>query len=154
MRIGKDRVVTIDYTLRDEAGDVLDSSEEDGALSYIHGSGFLVPGVESILEGKSAGDVFQVAVSPEEGYGVRDEALVLSVDRSALDCLPELKEGTRFQIDAEEGPRVFAVVTVEPERVLVDGNHPLAGMVLSFDIAVREVREATEEELEHGHVHG
>ena len=153
MEVRKDKVVTIEYTLKNESGEVLDTSEGGSALSYIHGNGFLVPGVEKALEGKGSGDRVEITVPPEDGYGTHDQALVMNLDRSAFNEFPDLQEGTRFQADTDKGPRMFSVVEVGPEQVVVDGNHPLADMTLSFDITVREIREATAEELEHGHVH-
>jgi FKBP-type peptidyl-prolyl cis-trans isomerase SlyD len=153
MQIASEKVITIDYTLTDEAGEVLDSSEQDGPLTYLHGSGNIVPGLEAALEGKSAGDSLKVVVPPADGYGEHDEELVQVLPR---DRFPdgEIEIGMRFQAQSGGGTRVLTVVALTDQEVTIDANHPLAGRTLSFDVTVREVREATQEELEHGHVHG
>jgi FKBP-type peptidyl-prolyl cis-trans isomerase SlyD len=153
MQIGKNKVVSIDYTLTDAAGELLDSSEGKEPLSYIHGIGSLIPGLESELEGKSAGDELEVSVPPEAGYGVRDEALLTTLQRKQLESLDNLQEGLMFSMEDDQGTRIFTVVKLEGDTVTVDGNHPLAGKTLHFAVAVRGVRVASEEELAHGHVH-
>jgi FKBP-type peptidyl-prolyl cis-trans isomerase SlyD len=153
MQIASQKVITIDYTLRDEAGELLDSSVDDGPLSYLHGSGNIIPGLESALEGKSEGDSLKVVVAPENAYGERDESLVQTVPR---DRFPDgdIEVGMRFRAQANGGPRVLTVVAVNDSDVTIDANHPLAGRTLSFDVTVRNVRDASAEELAHGHVHG
>jgi FKBP-type peptidyl-prolyl cis-trans isomerase SlyD len=153
MQVEKDKVVEIDYTLKDENGDVLDSSEGRQPLSYIQGIGNLIPGVESALEGKSSGERVEITVPPETGYGVRDDSLLLTIQREKFGEVEDLQQGLRFRMDTPDGPMIFTVVRFDETEVLVDGNHPLAGMTLNFDITVQSVREATTEELEHGHVH-
>lgn len=153
MQIEKDKVVAIDYTLKNDGGEVLDSSQGSEPLSYIQGSGNLIPGVENALEGKNPGDRVEVTVPPETGYGLRDEALVLTIEREQFSEVKDLQEGFRFRMDTPDGPAVFTVMKVDESEVLVDGNHPLAGMTLDFDITVQSVRDATAEELDHGHVH-
>jgi FKBP-type peptidyl-prolyl cis-trans isomerase SlyD len=153
MEVEKNKVVEIDYTLKDDNGQVLDTSEGRESLSYIQGIGNLIPGVENALEGKSSGERIEVTVSPETGYGIRDDALVLSMERDKFSEVEDLKEGLRFRMDTPDGPKIFTVVKVGDAEVIVDGNHPLAGMTLNFDITVQSVRDATTEELEHGHVH-
>ncbi|UCF99116.1 MAG: peptidylprolyl isomerase [Spirochaetaceae bacterium] len=153
MTVEKNKVVEIDYTLKDNSGQLIDSSEGREPLSYIQGTGNLIPGVEDALEGKSAGDRVEVTVPPETGYGVRDESLVLAMDRSQFTEVDDLKAGLRFRMETPDGSGVFTVVKIEESKVHVDGNHPLAGMTLDFDITVQSVRDATPEELDHGHVH-
>jgi FKBP-type peptidyl-prolyl cis-trans isomerase SlyD len=153
MEVEKNKVVEIDYTLKDDNGQVLDTSEGRESLSYIQGIGNLIPGVENALEGKSSGERIEVTVSPETGYGIRDDALLLSMERDKFSEVEDLKEGLRFRMDTPDGPKIFTVVKVGDAEVIVDGNHPLAGMTLNFDITVQSVRDATTEELEHGHVH-
>ena len=153
MQVEKNKVVEIDYTLKDDSGQVLDSSQGSEPLSYIQGIGNLVPGVENALEGKSSGERVEITVPPESGYGVRDDSLLLTIEREKFAEVDDLKEGLRFRMDTPEGPMTFTVVKIDETEVLVDGNHPLAGMTLNFDITVQSVREATTEELEHGHVH-
>ncbi|HET9959490.1 MAG TPA: peptidylprolyl isomerase [Polyangiaceae bacterium] len=152
MQIANEKVITIDYTLTDEAGEVLDSSSDDGPLSYLHGFGNIVPGLEAALEGKAKGDSVQVTVAPEEGYGKRDEALVQSLPRNRFPD-GEIEVGMQFHAEAQGASRVLTVVAVDEKAVTIDANHPLAGRTLSFDVTVRDVRDATAEELEHGHVH-
>jgi FKBP-type peptidyl-prolyl cis-trans isomerase SlyD len=153
MQVEKNKVVEIDYTLKDDKGQVLDSSDGRQPLSYIQGVGNLIPGVENALEGKSSGERVQITVPPETGYGVRDDSLVLSIERDKFSGVEDLKEGLRFRMDTPDGPTIFTVLKVGDAEVLVDGNHPLAGMTLNFDITVQSVRDATSEELDHGHVH-
>mgnify|MGYP001032671631 CR=1 FL=1 len=153
MQVEKNKVVEIDYTLKDDNGQVLDSSEGKQPLSYIQGVGNLIPGVESALEGKSSGERVQITVPPETGYGVRDDSLVLSVERDKFSQFEDLQEGVRFRMETPDGPMIFTVVEIGDGEVLVDGNHPLAGMTLNFDITIQSVRDATSEELDHGHVH-
>jgi FKBP-type peptidyl-prolyl cis-trans isomerase SlyD len=153
MRIAKNKVVSFDYTLSDAAGEVLDSSAGKEPLSYIHGTGSLIPGLESVLEGKSAGDELEVSIAPEDGYGERDEALIDTLSREQLRDLESLREGLMFTMDDEEGTRIYTVLKIAGDEVTVDGNHPLAGKTLHFAVTVQEVRDASAEELDHGHVH-
>ena len=152
MKIAKHTVVTIDYTLTDDAGTVIASSRGQAPLAYLHGLGNLIPGLESALEGQTAGASLQVRVEPEQGYGVRDQRLVQAVPREAFEG-DELEAGMRFRARTADGEMVFMVVEVGREEVTVDGNHPLAGVPLNFDVKVVGVRAATAEELDHGHVH-
>jgi FKBP-type peptidyl-prolyl cis-trans isomerase SlyD len=154
MQVRENSVVSIHYKLTDDAGSVLDSSEGRDPLSYLHGRGNLIPGLEKALEGKAAGEKINVTVVPEEAYGIRDEKLVREIPRDAFKEEPDLKPGMRFQSKTDGGTEVFTVSTVTDDVVTVDGNHPLAGEALTFDVEVTEIREATEEELSHGHVHG
>lgn len=154
MRIAKNSVVTIDYTLTDDDGHVLDSSEGDDPLSYLHGVGGLIPGLERELDGREAADQFEVAVAPEDGYGERDEALRQDVPRDQFEGMEDLELGMQFRVDSDTGPMVITIVEIDGDIISIDGNHPLAGVNLNFAVTVREVREATEEELEHGHAHG
>jgi FKBP-type peptidyl-prolyl cis-trans isomerase SlyD len=132
---------------------VLDSSAGKEPLSYIHGTGSLIPGLESVLEGKSAGDELEVSIAPEDGYGERDEALIDTLSREQLRDLESLREGLMFTMDDEEGTRIYTVLKIAGDEVTVDGNHPLAGKTLHFAVTVQEVRDASAEELDHGHVH-
>jgi FKBP-type peptidyl-prolyl cis-trans isomerase SlyD len=154
MQIIKKSVVMIDYTLTDDAGAVVDTSEGREPLSYIQGSGNIIPGLESALEGKSAGDSLRVSIPPEEGYGVRQDSLMAQVPRDRFESAGELTVGMQFQTQAESGIQVVTVVEVDDDTVTVDANHPLAGSALNFEVSVVGVRDATPEELEHGHVHG
>jgi FKBP-type peptidyl-prolyl cis-trans isomerase SlyD len=153
MQISRNKVASIDYRLTVE-GQKLDSSEGHGPIAYLHGAGGIVPGLERALEGKSAGDQFNISVPPNEGYGSRNEALVASVPRSAFQGVPNVEKGMRFQTQQGQNVHTVMVVDVQGDTVKVDANHPLAGKNLDFDITVRDVRDATPEELSHGHVHG
>jgi FKBP-type peptidyl-prolyl cis-trans isomerase SlyD len=152
--IKKDSVVTFNYTLKDDAGTVIDSSAEGEPLAYLHGHGNLVAGLERELEGKGAGDTLAVKVTPADGYGEYSQELVQKVPRRALKGIAKITVGMRLHAQTEQGPRAVTVKAVTGDMVTIDGNHPLAGKNLNFDIQVLDVREATEEELAHGHVHG
>jgi len=152
--ITADRVVTIHYTLKDDSGAVLDSSSGGEPLAYIQGHGNLVAGLEKALEGKPDGTTLAVVVPAAEGYGVRDEGLIQRVPKRSLQGAGDIKKGMQFQARTEDGMRVFTVAAVVGDMITLDGNHPLADQTLHFDVEVVGVREATREELEHGHVHG
>lgn len=154
MQVGDNKVVSIHYTLKNENGEVLDSSENREPLSYIHGQGNIIPGLENALTGEESGAEVDVTVTPEEGYGERHEQLIQDVPMSAFEGVDEVKPGMQFQAQTEAGPRVITVQEVGEEEVKIDGNHPLAGETLHFKVKVDEVRDASEQELEHGHVHG
>lgn len=154
MKITKHAVATIGYTLTDDEGTVIDTSEGGEPLSYLHGAGNLLPSLEQALEGKSGGDTLQVSIAPADGYGVREEALVQSVSREQFPEEVELAVGMQFQTTSELGPHTVTVMAIEGDEVTVDGNHPLAGYTLHFAVTVQDVRDATPEELDHGHVHG
>lgn len=154
MQIAKNTVAVLDYTLTDESGEVLDTSEGHGPLAYVHGVGMLIPGLEEELEGKVQGDTLKARIAPERGYGVRDEAMVQSVPREQLPDEVEIEVGMQFQARSDHGMHVVTVVAIEGDAVELDANHPLAGATLHFDVEVLEVRAATSEEIEHGHVHG
>ena len=153
MQISKNKVVSIDYTLKDEAGNILDSSEGNQPLSYIHGIGALIPGLESELEGKTTDTELTVSIPPEQAYGVRDENLVVSVNRSQFENVEQLEVGMQVQVQQDDDTRVFVINNIDGDDITLDGNHPLADMTLNFNVKVVDVREASKEELEHGHVH-
>lgn len=154
MQVTKDKVISIEYTLTDAQGTELDSSKGRGPFAYIHGTGNIIPGLESALEGKSVGDQVSAVIPPEKGYGERNEGLVQDLSRSQFDIEDEIKVGMQFHAMSEAGPRVVTVVSVNDDNVTIDGNHPLAGVTLHFDVTVKDVRDATHDELSHGHVHG
>jgi FKBP-type peptidyl-prolyl cis-trans isomerase SlyD len=154
VEITADRVVTIHYTLKDDGGTVLDTSVGGEPLAYIQGHGNLVAGLERALEGKQDGNTLAVVVEPQDGYGKRDEALIQKVPKRALQGAGTVKKGMQFQARTEGGMRLFTVTALIGDMVTLDGNHPLADQTLHFDVEVVSVREATSEELEHGHVHG
>lgn len=154
MAVAPDCVVTIHYTLKDDAGTVLDRSSPEEPLAYLHGHGNIIPGLEKELDGKESGDALTVTLAPAEGYGEYDDRLVQSVPRRALQGIKDVKPGMRLQAQTEEGPRAVTVTKVVSDMVTLDGNHPLAGKSLHFDVQIEDIRPATEEELSHGHVHG
>lgn len=150
MPIADNDVVTIHYTLKDEADKVIDSSTGGEPLAYLHGHGNIVPGLERELSGRSVGDRLQVRVPAAEGYGEYDRALVQKVPRRALQGIANLRVGLRLQA----GQQAVTVTHLAGDMVTLDGNHPLAGQNLHFEVEITAVRPATEEELAHGHVHG
>ena len=154
MSITKNVVALIEYTLKDDAGVVLDSSVGQDPLAYVHGHGNLVPGLESQLEGKKKGDVLKVTVPPELAYGERDEKLIHKVSRGQLPAGAPLEIGTQFQAHGPHGAQIVTVIAVNGDKVDLDANHPLAGVTLHFEVKVVDTRMATAEELHHGHVHG
>lgn len=153
MVIGENCVVSIHYTLTDKDGDVLDSSEGKEPLHYLHGAANIIPGLEKELSGKETGDQLNVTVSPDEGYGERQEQLVQQVPRSAFEGVDQIEAGMQFQAQTDNGTMHVVVTEVSEESVTVDGNHPLAGESLHFDVTVEKIRDATEEEIAHGHPH-
>jgi len=154
MKISDHSVVSIDYTLTDDSGTELDSSRGGDPLTYIHGVGDLIPGLERALLGKGIGAAIKVRIAPEDGYGLRDENMVARVPRSHMPKGAPLDVGTQFQASGPEGEQVVRLVKVEDDAVWLDANHELAGMHLNFEVTVVAVRAATDEEPEHGHVHG
>jgi FKBP-type peptidyl-prolyl cis-trans isomerase SlyD len=150
MQIAKHKVAAIHYTLKDNEGHILDSSGDRDPLNYIHGIGNLIPGMEEGLEGKTKGDKVNLKVSPEKGYGVKDDRMVQKVPREAFGGQP-VEVGQQFQTDRGQ---VVTITHVGLDQVTVDGNHPLAGIELNFAVEVIEVRDATQDEIAHGHVHG
>ena len=154
MQIEKNKVVGIHYTLTNDSGNKLDSSEGKDPLYFIHGAKNIVAGLEEALEGKTKGEKLNVSVPPEKGYGKKDEKRIQQIPRSEFPTKEEIKPGMQFQAEGPEGKTTVYVTKVEEETVIIDGNHPLAGEVLNFDVEIMEVRDATHEELDHGHVHG
>ena len=153
MEVAQDRVVTIAYTLKDDEGNVLDSSENHGDLAYIHGHQNIVEGLEDALEGKDVGDTVTTTVEPEKGYGDRHDQLMFTVPRSNMPD-GDLEVGMQFAAQDKEGnQQVVTLIDIGDEEVKLDANHPLAGQTLHFDVTVNDVREASDEEVEHGHVH-
>lgn len=154
MQVADKKIVLIHYTLSSVDGEVMDSSEGQEPLAYLHGTGSIVPGLEKELLGKQAGDKVNVEVTPEEGYGELNAELVQEVDRAAFEGVDEISVGMRFMAQTAWGEQPVIVTEMTEETVTVDGNHPLAGQTLKFDVELVEVRDASEEELEHGHAHG
>lgn len=150
MTVSKDSVVSIHYTLRDNEGNILDSSAGRDPLNYIHGRGNLIIGMEEGIEGKSNGDQFSLKIGPEKGYGLKNDQLVQKVP---LKSFGDQKVEAGMQFNTQNG-QVVTVTEVAQDAVTVDGNHPLAGVDLNFEVEVVGVRKATQEEIDHGHVHG
>lgn len=153
MQVSANKAVTIHYTLTNPNGDVIDSSRDGEPLAYIHGIGALVPGLERELEGKAAGDNVTVSLAPEDGYGERSEQLIQSVPKELFKMDGDIEVGMRFHAEAEHGIELVEVVAVDDDTVTIDANHPLAGQTLNFDVDIVDVRDATKEEIEHGHIH-
>jgi FKBP-type peptidyl-prolyl cis-trans isomerase SlyD len=147
------RVISFEYTLTDDDGRTVDTSRGRAPLSYLHGAGNIVAGLEKALDGQPIGASFKVSIPPEEGYGVHAPGLIRNV---AIRKLPggKAKVGTRVRLDTSAGPHVFVVKSVKGDYAQLDGNHPLAGKTLHFDVEVVDIRDPTAEEIAHGHVHG
>lgn len=154
MQAKADTVVSIDYTLKGNDGEVIDTSEGREPLAYLHGHDNIIPGLEKALEGKSEGEELQVKVEPEEGYGPHRQELVQQVSMEAFAGIDEVEPGMKFNAESAQGPLVVKVTDVEGDQVTIDANHDLAGQALNFDVTVRDVRDASPEELEQGQVAG
>ncbi len=154
MQIADNKVALIHYTLTNVEGDVLDSSEGAEPLSYLHGHGNLIPGLEKQLLGKRQGDALDVSVVAEEAYGPVVDEMIQTVPKEAFDGVEEIQVGMRFEASTAGGPVSVVVTAIDADNVTVDGNHPLAGQALNFKVEVVEVREPNDDELSHGHVHG
>jgi len=153
MQIDKHSVVTLHYTLSDNDGNVLDRSD-DGSFAYLHGAGNIIPGLENALTGRTSGDELSVAIAPEDGYGLRDADRVQDAPRDMFPPEHDIEPGMQFHAQGPDGQSlVVTVVRVEGDTVTVDANHPLAGIQLNFEVKVVDVRAASDEEIEHGHVH-
>ncbi len=152
MEIAAARVASIHYTLTSDDGRIIDQSSDSRPLTYFHGAGNIIPGLEKALAGKQAGDTLQVDVPPEEAYGVRNEGMVQVLPREAFQGVEKVEPGMQFQASSERGPLLVTVVEVDGDKVRIDGNHPLAGQTLHFDVRVLEVRDSTEAEKQTGRV--
>ncbi|NDV63589.1 peptidylprolyl isomerase [Puniceicoccales bacterium CK1056] len=153
MQISSNSVVSMHYTLTDPAGEVLDSSQGKDPLAYLHGHGNIIPGLEKQLEGKVVGDKLIAEVPAAEAYGEPNDDLVVEASRDQFPGDVDLQPGMRFQAQTPQGPRIAQIKAVDGDKVTVDTNHPLAGVDLKFDVEIIEVREASKEEIDHGHVH-
>ena len=154
MNIEGRKVVSFHYTLRDEHGKQLESSREGEPMTYLHGAGNIIPGLEKAMAGKIAGDKFEASVEPAEAYGERNESGFQRIPAKHFKQAGPLKPGQIVVLQTRQGPRKLTVVKVGRFNVDVDTNHPMAGLSLTFDVEIIDVREATEEEVSHGHVHG
>jgi FKBP-type peptidyl-prolyl cis-trans isomerase SlyD len=153
MNIEKNRVVSIDYTLRDDKNNVIDSTSGSEPLEYLHGFENIIPGLERALEGKVQGDHIVANIPAADAYGARNDKLVTEVPLDKFDGVESVEEGMQFEAQTPDGYRIVTVVKVADDTVTIDGNHPLAGFDLNFDVTVTGVRAANAEELIHGHVH-
>jgi FKBP-type peptidyl-prolyl cis-trans isomerase SlyD len=153
MAISKNQVVTIDYTLKDTEGGVMDSSEGREPLSFIQGTGMVIPGIEDAVSDKKEGDNFQTTIEPSEGYGEYNDELIFDLPKERLQGLEDVQVGMHVQAETKEGTQILTVKEIHDDSIVFDANHPLAGQTLFFDITIKDVREATSEELEHGHIH-
>lgn len=154
MKIQNNRAVSFHYSLTDDKGNQLDSSAGTDPLAYLHGAGNIIPGLESALEGKSVGDSLEVAVVAAEGYGEVQQELIQEVPKSSFQGVDTIEVGMQFEAQTSQGGTVpVSVTAVTDDTVTVDGNHPLAGVNLNFDISIEDVREATEDEIANGHIH-
>lgn len=154
MEVADNTAVSIHYTLTNDNKEVLDSSDGAQPLVYLHGHGNLIKGLESALTGKSPGDKLEVRIAPADGYGERDDKKIQQVPRRSFQGIKDIKPGMRFQAQGQHGPMSVVVTRVAGDMVTVDANHELAGQWLNFAVEIVEVRAASQEELEHGHVHG
>lgn len=155
MLIANQHVVTIDYTLSNDAGEVIDSSAGTEPLVYLHGAGNIIAGLENALAGKAVGDELDVSIEPEDAYGEYSAELITNVGREMFEGVDELEVGMQFHASAPDGGmQIVTVRDIEGDQVTIDGNHPLAGQQLNFKVKVVSVRAASEEETAHGHVHG
>lgn len=154
LMIGKNNVVSIHYTLKNDDGEVMDSSEGKEPLQYLHGNNNLIPGLEQELQGKAEGATFNATIPPEQAYGERNEEMIQTIGKEMFQGVDKVEPGMTFVAQGEGGTqRQINVTEVDGDKVTIDANHPMAGMTLHFDVEVVDVREGTEQEIEHGHVH-
>lgn len=154
MQVADNMAVSIHYTLTNDDGEVLDSSIGDEALVYLQGGGNIISGLEKALAGKAAGDKFNVRIVPEDAYGELMEDMIQVISRDMFEGIDDIEVGMQFHADVSSGSGIVTVVSIEDDNITIDGNHPLAGLALTFDVEVIDVRAATEEEVSHGHIHG
>ena len=155
MLTAANKAVSIHYPPTNDAGEVIDSSAGGAPLVYLHGAGNIIPGLEKALEGKQGGDQIQVTIEPQDAYGEYSPELVATLNRAMFEGVDELEVGMQFHASGPDGGmQIVTIRDVEGDDVIVDGNHPLAGQRLSFDVKIVSVRDASEEEVAHGHVHG
>jgi FKBP-type peptidyl-prolyl cis-trans isomerase SlyD len=154
MQIADKHVVSMNYTLKDDQGTVLDTSENRDVLKFIVGAGMIIPGLEKELHGKEKGDKLSVTVEPKDAYGEYDESQMITVSKSQFQEGLDIKTGMQVQAQSQDGQvQILTIKDVDDDNVTLDANHPLAGQTLHFDVQIEDVRDASEEELSHGHVH-
>lgn len=153
MKIENNKVVKMHYAVMDSEETLIDSSYDHKPLEFIHGNGFLIPGLEVALNDKVVGDKFVADVAAVDGYGERQDGFVQTVPQSLFAGIEDLDVGMQLRAQTDDGEQTVIVIGMEDDMITVDGNHPLAGIDLKFEVEILEIRDATEEELEHGHVH-
>ncbi len=155
MKIAVNKIASLAYTLKNDNEDVLDTADKDSPFLYLHGAGGIIKGLESALTDKEVDDSFNIIVAPEDAYGIRDDKLVESVPRTMFEGIPdeELVAGAKFHAQTAQGNQVISIASVDGETVNIDANHPLAGETLHFEVAVLDIRDATDDEIAHGHPH-
>jgi FKBP-type peptidyl-prolyl cis-trans isomerase SlyD len=154
MQVADNMAVSIHYTLTNDDGEELDSSIGDDALVYLHGRENIISGLEKALHGKTVGDKFNVRIAPEDAYGELMEEMIQVISRDMFEGIDNIEVGMQFNADVSSGSGVVTVVKIEDDDITIDGNHPLAGLALTFDVEVIDIRPATEDEAAHGHIHG
>jgi len=154
MQVADNMAVSIHYTLTNDDGEVLDSSIGDEPLIYLHGTGNIIPGLEDALLGKAVGDKFNVRIAAKDAYGEQNNGMIQVISREMFEGIDEIEIGMMFHADVSSGSGEVTIVKIEGDDITIDGNHPLAGMALTFDVEVVAARPATKEEAEHGHIHG
>jgi len=154
MIVEKDKAVSFHYTLKNADGEQMETSREKDPMSYLHGANNIIPGLEKAMEGHAINDEFSVTVEPEEAYGVRNEKNVQRVPLKRLKGIGKVSVGQVLNLQTNNGQVQVTVLKVGRFNVDVDGNHPLAGRQLTFDVEITDIRDASDEELEHRHVHG
>ena len=155
MNITTNKIASLAYTLKNDDGEVLDTADENNPFLYMHGTGGIIKGLENALNEKTVNDSFSLIVAPEDAYGERDDKLTESVPRDMFEGIPdeEMVAGAQFHAQTAQGTQVITIAGIEGDTVKIDANHPLAGETLHFDVAVLDIRDATEEEIAHGHPH-
>ncbi|KMT65751.1 peptidylprolyl isomerase [Catenovulum maritimum] len=153
MNIEKDSVITMHYIVKNSHGEEIDSSRDGEPMTFLHGQGFLISGLENELTGKTVGDKFECKIEAADAYGVYHDELVQALPISVFDAIEEIHEGMQLRASTDQGEQSVIITEITDETVTVDGNHPLAGVDLEFNVEIIAVRAATEEELAHGHVH-
>jgi len=155
MNITTNKIASLAYTLKNDDGEILDKADENTPFLYMHGTGGIIKGLENALNEKSVNDSFSLTVAPDEAYGERDDKLIESVPRAMFEGIPdeEMVAGAQFHAQTPQGTQVITVASIDGDTINIDANHPLAGQTLHFDVAVLDIRDATEEEIAHGHPH-
>lgn len=155
MKISKNKIASLGYTLKNDDGQVLDQADKDNPFLYMHGTGGIIKGLENALENKTVEDNFNLIVAPEDAYGERDTNLTEAVPRTMFEGVPEteLVAGAQFHAQTAQGTQIISIASVEGDTINIDANHPLAGETLHFEVDILDIRDATEDEITHGHPH-